>query len=279
MMLLKSIWTVAWKSLAFIITWSIPLTFFIVPFESRLKQVEQKNPLLSRLYIEFVSAITIIFAAYLFTSLLDRRPFPSLGFATEHVLRDIILGIALGFFWLILSIVILWPCGCVSLNWSNSISLPLLILASTAALLNVVTQEMLTRSYIFQTVQTHFGVTTAIVVSTFFFAVLHIKAINGSWLAALNILEVGALFGIAYVASGNLWLPISIHFAWNCALGPILGLSISGKNPFPVNWQFLKLDGSPTFTGGAFGLEGSIIVTATTIATIIGLLLLYRPLP
>lgn len=61
------------------------------------------------------------------------------------------------------------------------------------------------------------------------------ETIKNSWLAAVNVFGAGILFGIAYAVSGNLWFPISIHFSWNFALGPLLGLSISGQNPFRVN--------------------------------------------
>lgn len=103
----------------------------------------------------------------------------------------------------------------------------------------------------------------------------YINVIQGSWLAALNTFEAGILFRVAYVVSRNLWLPIAIHFAWNFMLGPVLGLSVSGQNPFPVTWQLLKMEGPSLLTGGNFGLEGSIIVTVTT-AMIIGSLILSR---
>jgi len=276
MSLLQSIWEVTWKSLAFIIVWAIPLALFIVPFQSQLKEAQQTNPPLAQLYLEFTSAIAIVFAAFLLASLIDKRPFASLGFDPRHIFRDVALGIAIGSFWLATSVGILWLGGWALPQQSNPISLSMLILGGIALLINVATQEMLVRSYIFQTIQTHFGVIAAIILSSLLFAAFHAGAIKDSWLAALNVLGAGVLFGVAYAVSRNLWLPIAIHFAWNFALGPVLGLSISGQNPFRVNWQFLKLDGPSLFTGGAFGLEGSIIVTATTIIAIISMLWLYR---
>jgi len=152
------------------------------------------------------------------------------------------------------------------------------MLGGIGLFLNVMTQEILVRSYIFQTIQTYFGAISAVILSAFLFAVFHAGAIRGSWLAILNVFNPGILFGIAYAVSGNLWLPIALHFTWNFVLGPVLGLSLSGQNPFPVDWHFLKLNEVTIFTGGAFGLEGSIIVTITTVIAIIGLILIYRPL-
>jgi hypothetical protein len=277
MKLLQPLWTVIWKSFAFITSWAILLALFIVPFQSKLKQLEQANPLAARLYLEFAAVITIVLAACLFTLFVDKRPFHSLGFDTTHIVRDVVLGTAIGFLWLIASLAILWLGGWTSLQQSI-VSPSLLALAAVAVLINVITQEVLLRSYIFQTIQKHFGVIAAVVITSLLFAGFHAGAIKNSWLAAFNVFGAGVLFGIAYAVSGNLWLPIAIHFSWNFALGPLLGLSVSGQNPYRVNWQLLKLNG-PTFcTGGTFGLEGSIIVTASTIVFAIGLLLLYRRL-
>jgi uncharacterized protein len=273
---LQSIWTVAWKSLAFLIAWAAMLAVFIVPFQAKIKQVEKTNPLLGQFYLELASAVTIILAAYCFTTLVDKRTFGSLGFVTRYLVHDIGLGIVIGILWLAVSLGVLLLAGWALPQHPTLISLSVLTLASIGLLINVVTQEILVRSYIFQTIQIQFGVTAAIILSALLFVALHAGAIKDSWLAALNVFGAGLLFGVAYAVSKNLWLPIAIHFAWNCALGPVLGLSLSGQNPFRVGWQLLKLDGPALFTGGVFGLEGSMIVTVTTAVFMISILWLYR---
>jgi membrane protease YdiL (CAAX protease family) len=272
----QSLWTVIWKSFAFMLIWGITLAFFIIPFQAKLKQAEQTTPAQARLYFESVSLITMILAAYILVSFVEKRPFYTLGFEKAHILRDISLGTVIGSLWLAASIGILWLGGWISPQKSVPISLPIVMLAGIALFINVITQEIMVRSYIFQTVQTHFGVIAAVIVSSLLFAVFHAGAIKGSWLAALNVFCAGLLFGVAYVVTKNLWLPIAIHFAWNFVVDPVLGLSLGAQNPFRVNWKFLTLNGSSLFTGGAFGLEGSLVVTATTIVAILSLLLLYR---
>ena len=276
MAFLQSLWTVVWKSFAFLLIWGITLALFILPFQARLKQAEIATPHLTRLYFESVSAITVLLAACLMMAFVDRRPFHSLGFGTGHVFRDISLGLTLGLFWLTASVGMARLGGWIAWQRSTPILLPALSLAGIALLLNVITQEVLVRSYIFQTVQSRFGVIAAVSVSALLFAAFHAGAIKGSWLAALNVFGAGILFGVSYALTRNLWLPIAIHFAWNFALGPLLGLSLSGQNPFRVNWQFLTLNGPSLFTGGTFGLEGSLIVTVTTVVAIFSLLLIYR---
>jgi hypothetical protein len=69
-------------------------------------------------------------------------------------------------------------------------------------------------------------------------------------------------------------LPIAIHFTWNFLLGPFLGSAVSGQD-LANRWGLITLQGPALFTGGAFGLEGSLVVTIVTILVTGGLLLWY----
>lgn len=68
----------------------------------------------------------------------------------------------------------------------------------------------------------------------------------------------GLLLGAAYSFSGNLWLPIGIHWAWNFMEGNIFGFYVSGN---PENYRILtpSISGPNIYTGGNFGPEASII--------------------
>jgi hypothetical protein len=134
--------------------------------------------------------------------------------------------------------------------------------------------EVLARGYIFQTIQLQSNGIWAIIVTSIIFVLYHAAGLQGNWLPALNVFLAGILFGVAYYRTGNLWLPIAIHFAWNFLLGPILGLSVSGQD-LANNWHLFTLQGPSLFTGGTFGIEGSLIVTAITILGIVTLLRWY----
>jgi membrane protease YdiL (CAAX protease family) len=85
----------------------------------------------------------------------------------------------------------------------------------------------------------------------------------------------GILLGVAYAVTHNLWLPIALHFGWNFLQGPVLGLTVSGQS-VDSGWRVFRLAGPDLFTGGAFGLEGGLVATATTVLGIMTLLLLLR---
>jgi len=150
-------------------------------------------------------------------------------------------------------------------------------IAALAMILNTVIQELLARGYIFQTIQSQANATWAVIITAIIFVLYHAAGLQGNWLPALNVFCAGVLFGVAYYRTNNLWLPIAIHFAWNFLLGPVSGLAASGQE-LANNWRLFTLQGPVLFTGGTFGVEGSLIVTIITILGIATLLRWY-PIP
>jgi hypothetical protein len=266
-------WTIFWKSAVFLCLWGMLYTPFIIPFKDRMAQQENHLSPQTQLYFEATGVLTVLTAAWIMVRFIDRRPFRTLGFAPGHLVRDFLLGVGLGTVWLGLSLLALWIIGCVSLRSSFTGLAPSLVWAAASLLLNTVTQEVLMRSYIYQTIESRSNFVWAIVGSSILFMLLHAGALAGAWLPALNLFLAGVLFGVAYHQTGNLWLPIAIHFTWNFLLGPVLGLTVSGQNELNMGWQVLNVQGPAFLTGGSFGMEGGLIVTLTTA---IGAAAIYR---
>src|SRR6266513_588831 len=59
------------------------------------------------------------------------------------------------------------------------------------------------------------------------FGLAHSTNQNVSPLAVVNTVLWGVLLGYAFIRSGDLWLPIGLHFGWNWTL-PLLGENLSG---------------------------------------------------
>jgi len=267
---LSAIWTVFWKCGLFFVIWALGLALLIVPFSAHLTDNGNVYGVPVRVYFEVVALVTILAAAWIMVFLFDKRSFTSLGFNVKNSGHDIGLGLAIGMFWLLVSLLVLWLGGWAKPQISGSIGWSTLAIAALAMIMNTATQEVLARSYIFQVIQSQTNVWVALLLSSMLFVLYHAAALKGAWLPTINVFAASILFGLAYYYTGNLWLPIAIHFAWNFLLGPVLGLSISGQN-LANNWRFFTLQGPALATGGAFGLEGSLIVTIATAACIVGL--------
>jgi membrane protease YdiL (CAAX protease family) len=96
--------------------------------------------------------------------------------------------------------------------------------------------------------------------SAVLFGLIHAGNPNATWWAALGLaLQAGVLLGAAYLACRSLWLPIGIHWGWNAIQAGVVGGTVSGHTTKSV-WT-LEPAGPEVLSGGAFGLEGSIVAT------------------
>ncbi|CAM3358757.1 CPBP family intramembrane glutamic endopeptidase [Kibdelosporangium persicum] len=131
--------------------------------------------------------------------------------------------------------------------------------AGTTASVAVV-EEVLFRGILFRIMQEHLGTVITLVTSSVLFGLTHLLNENATVWGAISIaLSGGALTGAAYVATGSLWLPIGVHFAWNLTHAGIFGVAISGSAEAPRSLLHTTLSGPSPLTGGTFGPEASLI--------------------
>lgn len=266
---ISTIWKILWRSVLFFLIWGILLVPFIVPFNSVSAKWNQISPMGVRLYNDICTLLTILSATWLITHFLDRRTFGTIGLTFDHILKYLLTGLTIGTFWLVLSLGITWTFGWgapvqpVGFMWSVFGG------AALSMLFNVIAQELLLCGFIFQTIRREANAIAAILVSSILFAGYHAGAFKGEWLPAINVFGAGILFCLAYYITGSLWFPIFIHYSWDVLIGPLLGLSESGRSDTGANWKMFVIDGPKLFIGGKFGLEGGLIVTSTLIIILI----------
>jgi len=123
---------------------------------------------------------------------------------------------------------------------------------------------MLFRGYGFQILVRAIGLFATILPMAVLFGLAHSPNLNFTWLALVNTFLWGVIFGYAFLRSGDLWLPIGLHFGWNLAM-PIFGVNLSGftmgVTGYSVQWKIGDL-----WSGGAYGPEGGLLTTAIAVA-------------
>lgn len=131
----------------------------------------------------------------------------------------------------------------------------------------VLHEELLFRGYPFQKVATA-NRTFAVVALAVVFAGLHGQNSAVTLLALANIFLGGILLGLAYLRYQRLWFPIGLHLAWNLMTGPILGHEVSGYQG--AETVLTESGQGPWWlSGGEFGIEGSVLMTAVEILAIV----------
>jgi membrane protease YdiL (CAAX protease family) len=209
--------------------------------------------------------LMVLAFTYLLGRLIDRREFRDFGFRfARGWLGDLALGLALGAGQIVFVVAVEWAAGWLILarpdtaafvQGAADAAFGVLLFASVA-----LGEELIFRGYVQTNLREGAGPAIALLLSSILFGLFHSLNPNITWLGWLNIALAGAAMGYGYAATGNLWLPIAYHFAWNFVQGPVLGLPVSGVR---YGGLLTAIDrGSPSWiTGGAFGPEGGMIGT------------------
>ena len=87
-------------------------------------------------------------------------------------------------------------------------------------------------------------------------------------------IEAGILLAAVYMLTRKLWMVIGLHFAWNVVQGLVFSIPVSGiEMDGLIDVQFVS-GKSELLTGGAFGLEASLITVI--LMTVFSVFLLIR---
>jgi len=119
-------------------------------------------------------------------------------------------------------------------------------------------EELIFRGILFRWIEEFGGSWAALAVTSALFGIVHIGNDNATWWSSLTIaLVAGTMLGGAYMLTRSLWLPIGIHFGWNVTQGLVWDVPVSGNDVDGL--VDARLVGDPLISGGAFGLEASVI--------------------
>ena len=88
------------------------------------------------------------------------------------------------------------------------------------------------------------------------FGLAHAGNPNASALSVLGNALGGLMYGVAFLGSGRIWLPLGLHFAWNFVQSPILGFPFLGKEIGLVQQATI---GSALISGGSYGPEAGLV--------------------
>jgi membrane protease YdiL (CAAX protease family) len=192
----------------------------------------------------------------------DRRPLTDIGLEPGPVsTRNFFTGLVFGggTAALMLTVPILAGAGHLvpklhsDFQWSSLAFYLFLILLAAGG------EEMIFRGYAFQILIEKIGPYATILPVGVVFGLLHASNPNATALAIFNTILWGVILGYAFIRSGDLWLPIGLHFGWNAVL-PLFGVNLSGFTIDLTRYQY-QWDVLPLWSGGDYGPEGGLLTT------------------
>lgn len=137
-----------------------------------------------------------------------------------------------------------------------------------------VSEELFSRGLLMTVLKTTRSRAVILLVPAAIFAFLHAANPGFGWLPALNLFLIGLAFAVMFIRTGQLWLPIGFHLAWNFFQGNVWGMQVSGLETPSVAETYFT--GPALITGGGFGAEGGVM---TTFITSVLIMLLWFALP
>jgi len=122
-----------------------------------------------------------------------------------------------------------------------------------------ISEEFVFRTFPLVVFAERYKIWVSIFLNGLLFGLIHISNPNFSVFAMINITLCGIVFALITLQKKNIWWSVGMHFGWNFCQGTLLGFKVSGIDA--PGLMVSRPVGNATFSGGNFGIEGSVICT------------------
>ncbi len=181
---------------------------------------------------------------------------------------EVAVGLGLGFVMVGAALAALAAAGAYDFTRMNPWSFALVVPIGEMVFVGVL-EELLFRGLLFRITERALGTWPALALSSVLFGLAHIPGASATVLAIAVTMVAGVMLTAAYLATRRLWLAIGIHIGWNYTLGTVWSIAVSG-HPAKEGLLTGQLSGPEWLTGGAYGLEGSVVTLGVLlIATVV----------
>jgi hypothetical protein len=240
------------------------------PLKQGLTQLGFNDVMLEPLSLTLIFLVTWLCLKLRKESLSD----VGLGFNLRFF-SQLFTGTFVGIIMMLATVAAIWLIGGVSFELDPQVSWQLIGYGFYLFLLGSLLEEILHRGFIFQRLIDGIGVWGAQLLIASLFAIGHWgnPGMLGSTqvFASLDLFLGSLIFGLAYIKTRSLALPIGMHLGWNWSQGNMLGFGVSGHDT--SGWFKPVFHGMEEWlTGGEFGPEASVFSVLVSIVTFVILL-------
>jgi hypothetical protein len=188
--------------------------------------------------------------------------------------EGLVIGIGIGAFAFLAVILTASVCGVVRQGaGAPAIGLGL-ALVSALTVFQAFGEEIFFRGWLQPLLGAKIGLKTGLALTAGLFTGAHLINQSFGAVAVVNIFAAGLLFGLLALRTGGLMAPFGAHAVWNWLEQSVMGLIPNpGSDPLGAFFNF-DLVGAPLLSGGADGLNGSLLVTLVLAVAIAGVALI-----
>ena len=207
-------------------------------------------------------------ALWVATKFIDRKPLMSIGLSVKDKANEMLIGLGFALAFIGGLFLVLWLIGAINITGYVGFK-PGVFIVSLMLFMAAFDEELIFRGYILNNMMDSTSNRwIALAGSSLLFALLHSGNTNvwSTWVPMTELFAAGFILGISYTFTKNLWFPTFFHFGWNFFQG-LFGFEISGFNV--DSWKIISHENTGNVpdivSGGAFGIEGSVITLSCTI--------------
>lgn len=212
-------------------------------------------------YASYVLAVGLgVFAIIWFA--VKRKPVVrSMGITfTRWLPVDVGLGLLIPFVAMSLVLVVELLLGAISAV-PGALTLPDLLNGLGLILFGAAFEELLFRVLLLSGVaillsRLKYGRWAAVGLTAVMFGAIHLGNPGATAITAFGTGLGGVIYGVAFLATRSVWLPLGLHVSWNLSQG-LWGLPISGEH-LMSGWLATTPTGAEILSGGAYGPEAGI---------------------
>lgn len=215
----------------------------------------------------------VIIVIFMWVRFFEGRLIYTLGFTKKNALTNYLNGFFFGIFLnsIVVGIMAIFGSIEVAQNSNDVIGLDaigIVMLFLLGFLVQGASEEILSRGWMMQVIGARYQPWLGVLISTLFFALVHLGNSGINIPSVLNLLLVAILLSLFVIKDGSLWFACAWHSSWNWIMGNVYGLSVSGSGE-KVSIFDLNTKGNELISGAGFGPEGSIITTLVLVISII----------
>ena len=207
-------------------------------------------------------------ALWVATKFIDRKPLLSIGLSVKDKANEMLIGLGFALAFIGGLFLVLWLIGAINITGYVGFK-PGVFIVSMMLFMAAFDEELIFRGYILNNMMDSTSNRwIALAGSSLLFALLHSgnPSVWSTWVPMTELFAAGFILGISYTFTKNLWFPTFFHFGWNFFQG-LFGFEISGINV--DSWKMINHENTGNVpdivSGGAFGIEGSVITLSCTI--------------
>ncbi len=209
------------------------------------------------------AAIVIIYCRFV-----ERRSLNSMGFVKRGCAVKYLIGLVAGFAMFSATLLISYLFGAVKYVGTDLNNGVMFALMCVGWLIQGAEEEIICRGYFMSSLSGKMPLWAAVLISSVFFSLMHIMNAGFNLIVLVNLTLTGIMFAVLAIRFDSLFVCCACHSIWNLVQGNFYGLPVSGMDAGGSVFRFELAENMDLWTGGVFGLEGSLSETIVMVIVI-----------